>query len=335
MQNLYDLIQNLFAQISSPAVNGPLQQAGIIILNITGFSLIFAVLFKFWQHAQTHPALEKTKTHFFSTREMTALVLILIPFWYRNIGQMPITDDVTQIIYFSLGAFLAIFALTWHIWAKVNIGQLWSDTIEIKQSHPLITTEAYAWARHPMYASLLLWCWGCGLMFYNWITTLIVTGVMLPLMHLRAKAEEENLLAKNPDYQLYQNNVRQLIITTSGKASILIRLGLISILGYFTIANQVTFSHMFFLAALYFYFGHSFLPEKVAFSFRSKAGVMLVVALLTIYVHPAWRYFYFVMMAMSLYGLVGNCPCMLIYEKYHGCPCLKLLKKCRWKGPSK
>ncbi|MBP5296800.1 MAG: isoprenylcysteine carboxylmethyltransferase family protein, partial [Bacteriovoracaceae bacterium] len=212
MQNLHSLISsvhNFLAAIAQAPVNPVLYRVGIFCLEISGGILILAVLFKFWQHAKNHPALEKQKSHFFSTREMTLLVLLLVPFWFRGIGQMPITDSVAQIIYFSVGLLMMLVAVVWHIWAKVKIGHLWSDTIEIKQDHPLVTTGAYAWARHPMYASLLLWCWGLGLMFYNLATTLIVTLVMLPLMHLRAKAEEENLLKKDPQYQLYQNNVRQ------------------------------------------------------------------------------------------------------------------------------
>ena len=33
-------------------------------------------------------------------------------------------------------------------------------------------------------------------------------------------------------------------------------------------------------------------------------------------------------MAMCLYGLKWNCPCMLVYEKYHGCPCFAFVKSC-------
>ena len=52
----------------------------------------------------------------------------------------------------------------------------------------------------------------------------------------------------------------------------------------------------------------SFIPEKVAFSYRSKSIMIGLIGLLSIYVWPPICNFYYIIMAMSLFGLRWNCP---------------------------
>jgi protein-S-isoprenylcysteine O-methyltransferase Ste14 len=109
-----------------------------------------------------------------------------------------------------IGCAAVIWSIIWHIWAKRNIRYMWSDGIEIKDGHQLITSGAYSLSRHPMYASLFLWCLGASLLMFNWITLTLTCLVLLPLLILRAKDEEKELIDVQPDYVLYQQNVRML-----------------------------------------------------------------------------------------------------------------------------
>lgn len=317
--------------IAEKSVNSQLYLCGMSLIYITGIILLAAVLLKFRQY-QKHPqATDLTITHFFSTREMVLCVLVLFIFWNKSIGQFPLTDSIEQYVFFAIGAFGVIFGLIWHLKAKADIGLLWSDGIEIKNRHQLQTTGAYALARHPMYASLLMWCWGASLLMFNWITLGLVCAVFLPLMIIRARDEEKQLIKKNPDYELYRQNVRMLTVTTSGFCSLAVRVILVGILLYFLVAHKITLSAVVFLSFLHLYFGYAFMPEKVAFSYRSKSGMLLIFGLLGLYVWPPFLYFYYVIAAMCLYGLKWNCPCMWVYEKYHRCPCFVLLQKCAGK----
>lgn len=313
---------------SEHAHNPALFLAGIILVYITGVALLAAVVWKFYEYRHTSQTLEKQRTHFFSTREMLLLVLLLFPCWIGSWGQVAL-PIAPYCFFFVLGSIGLLFATGWHVWAKLNIGRLWSDGIEIKQNHPLRTTGAYALARHPMYASLLLWCWCGSLIMANALTLVLVSGLFLPLMVRRAKAEEQWLLQKNPDYALYQKNVRMMSITLSGKWSVAVRLVLALALCYFTAMHQIMLSVLGGLVFIHLYLGYSLKPEKTAFSYRSKSGMMTVFGLLGLYVHPAFFYFFYVIVAMCLYGLKWNCPCMWVYEKYHGCPCFMWIKKCR------
>jgi hypothetical protein len=145
----------------------------------------------------------------------------------------------------------------------------------------------------------------------------------------RAKDEEKNLLQKNKDYQLYQRNVRMLTPSIEAFYSIIIRIILIGLLGYFTYTQTLNIASLSLLVCLHLYCGFSFIPEKVAFSYRSKSIMIGLIGLLSIYVWPPIYNFYYIIMAMSLFGLRWNCPCMWIYEKYQGCPIRIWIKK--WK----
>ena len=197
---MFEHILNHILKTASLSVNPTLFLMGITLIYLTGILLLIAVGLKFWEHAKHRQSLDKETLHFFSTREMTICVLLLMPFWTNSIGQFHINDFITQYIFFAIGTIMLLFAFCWHVWAKINIGFMWSDDIEIKKEHTLITHGAFAIARHPMYASLLMWCWGASLMTFNWIALLAVSFIFLPLMVVRAKDEEKNLLAKNKDY---------------------------------------------------------------------------------------------------------------------------------------
>jgi hypothetical protein len=203
---------------------------------------------------------------------------------------------------------------------------MWSDGIEIKQDHQLISKGAYALSRHPMYASLLLWCWSASFMMFNWITMTIATLAILPLMIARARAEEREISKVLPGYLFYQENVRMLAPTISGVYAVAIKILAMCLLGYY-IWQGLTLPSVILLFAIHLYLGYSLTPEKVAFSYRSKSGMMIVIWGLSQIWHPIY-YLLYVILAMFIYGLKFNCPCMIVYSKYHQCPCFGLAAKC-------
>ncbi len=311
--------------LADKSANPQLFIVGMGLIYITGIILLLAVGAKFIEHAIHPQELSKSKKHPFSTFQMTLCVLVLFKLWLNNVGQLPMMQTL-QYIYFGIGSFMVIFAIIWHIWAKFNIGFFWSDGIEIKQEHTLISKGAYGLARHPMYASLLMWCWGASLVMFNWITLALVSFVFLPLMIMRAKDEEKELVKVNPDYVLYQQNVRMLFPTINGVWAMIIKILAIVLLGYF-IWVGVDFHGIILLFFIHLYLGYSLTPEKVAFSYRSKSAMMLIFWALSLTWHPVY-YMLYVALAMFIYGLKWNCPCMIVYNKYQRCPCFDLFNKC-------
>ncbi len=315
----------IYQNASEHALNPDLFMWGLGEIYLTGLILLIAVVAKFREHARNKQSLESDQKHPFSTREMLICVLLLFPFWVNNVGQFTVEDSL-QTAYFATGSIMIFLAIAWHIAAKLHIRFMWSDGIEIKSSHHLVTTGAYALARHPMYASLLLWCWGASLVMFNWATFALVSVVFLPLIVMRARAEEKALSSTLPDYVLYQRNVRMLTPTLQGTAALLTRIVLLVLFAYY-VWEGVTLSSLLLMAALHLYAGYSLTPEKVAFSYRSKAGLMVVFWGLSLFWPPAY-YLFYLMLAMLLYGLKFDCPCMMLYDKFHGCPCFFLIKKC-------
>ena len=176
-----------------------------------------------------------------------------------------------------------------------------------------------------MYASLLMWTLGATFLTFNWAAFLIILFVFFPLMKIRANDEEKELIELNSEYLIYKQNVKMLCPTLKGKYALIVKLITITMLIYFVIKG-ITISELMLIFGLHLYLGFCLTPEKVAFSYRSKSGIMVIVWLISKFFHPAY-YFYYVIILMFLYGLKWNCPCMIMYEKFGGCPCLKLFKK--------
>ncbi len=324
---MHDVIQ----RIANQSINPSLFIAGMSVIYLTCLILLIAALFKFLEHAAISPKIAKKITHPFSSREMIVCIAALFPFWLRSIGQMKMNASL-QSVYFGVGLVLIFCAVTWHIWAKFNIRSMWSDGIEIKQDHRLISTEAYALSRHPMYASLLLWCWSASFMMFNWITLTITTLAILPLMIARARAEERELSKVLPGYLFYQENVRMLTPTISGFCAVAVKIMTICLFGYY-LWQGLTLPSVILLFTIHLYLGYSLTPGKVAFSYRSKSGMMIVIWALSQLWHPFY-YLLYIVLAMFIYGLKFNCPCMMVYNKYQRCPCFDLAAKCIVKNRS-
>lgn len=315
----------LFMKVADASVNPSLFLYGMGCVYLSGLVLLVAVVVKFFEHARNHQPLKSEQKHNFSTMEMTVCVLMLFPFWVNSIGQIEM-NEFTQYAYFAVGFIMLLLSIVWHIWAKINIKYMWSDGIEIKQEHNLVTNGAFAVARHPMYASLLMWCWGASLMMFNWITLLLVTIVFLPLLIKRAKDEEKALCSVNTDYLLYQRNVNMLTPTVSGILAVMVKVAAVGILGYFVWVGM-SLAALVLMFFIHLYLGYSLKPEKVAFSYRSKSGMMVVVWALSVFWQPVY-YIFWLILFMFVYGLKFNCPCMMVYDKYQRCPCFALLGKC-------
>lgn len=330
---LYNLLFSILDKLSGYSINPDLYKIGLIFIDATGVILLIAVGYKFFEYYFKKQTVQKKKGSMFSTAAMTFLVIVLFNFWVKSIGQINIQDKTLQYIYFVFGIILCTLGIIWHIKSKIDIGRFWSDEIEIKENHEIVQSGAYRYARHPMYASLLMWCWGAGFVMFNYITFLITTLVFLPLMIKRARAEENELIEANIDYNLYKENTKMLNFTLKGKTAVFVKLLALAVFLYFIIRG-INLQNLMLLFFIHFYLGYSLTPEKVAFSYRSKSFIIIVVWLLAQYWHPVY-YFYYVVALMLLYGLKWNCPCMYMYEKFGGCPCIKLFKLIKNKLSSK
>ncbi len=68
-----------------------------------------------------------------------------------------------------LGAALMAGSILLLVLAHRDLGRNWSPSVDLRQEHRLVTQGIYAYLRHPIYASVWLWCLAQALLVHNWI----------------------------------------------------------------------------------------------------------------------------------------------------------------------
>ena len=130
--------------------------------------------------------------------------LFVLPAIYVTTGKPQIADYpfFPVLAWFGTAVFavaLVGFYLTHH-----DLGRCWSVTLEIRQTHRLVTTGVYRHVRHPMYAAFFLWAVAQALLLPNWVAGpagLVGFGI---LFGLRVGHEERMMEATFGDaYRAY------------------------------------------------------------------------------------------------------------------------------------
>jgi len=109
----------------------------------------------------------------------------------------------------DLGVALAGLGILLMIWARRHLGHYWSDKVEIKMNHQLISTGPYARLRHPIYTGMLLGIAGTALAVGEWRG---VAAFLLLLANYVIKARKEERILRQrfgPAFEEYdpQNRI--------------------------------------------------------------------------------------------------------------------------------
>ncbi|PYI83083.1 MAG: isoprenylcysteine carboxylmethyltransferase family protein [Verrucomicrobia bacterium] len=89
------------------------------------------------------------------------------------------------------GTVLMIAAL-WLFWrSHIDLGQNWSQTLELRKGHQVVKHGVYRSIRHPMYASIWLWCLAQGLLLENWLTGWYALVAFALMYFIRTPREEQ------------------------------------------------------------------------------------------------------------------------------------------------
>ena len=84
------------------------------------------------------------------------------------------------------------------VWTFRSLGRNLTDTVVTRRQHTLVQHGPYRWIRHPLYTSAALLIVALSLICANWF--LLVTGVvLLSILVMRTRIEEENLVARFGD----------------------------------------------------------------------------------------------------------------------------------------
>jgi protein-S-isoprenylcysteine O-methyltransferase Ste14 len=117
--------------------------------------------------------------------------VLLLPLIYLFTSWLAFADYRLPAAALVCGALLMVAAL-WLFWrSHADLGQNWSQTLELRKGHQLITGGVYRSIRHPMYASIWLWCVAQGLLLQNWLAGWYALLAFALMYFIRTPREEE------------------------------------------------------------------------------------------------------------------------------------------------
>jgi len=94
----------------------------------------------------------------------------------------------------------------------VNLGKFFTVDVTIKDNHKLKTNGFYRYLRHPSYTASLLSFIGFGISLNNWISLMLIIGLVLIGFLIRIKIEEKVLINYfGTEYLNYKKHTQKII----------------------------------------------------------------------------------------------------------------------------
>lgn len=136
----------------------------------------------------------------------------VVPLMYVATGIPAFADYSFRPVQAWLGVIAACMALALFHLTHRALGRNWSVTLEVRQSHRLVTDGIYRQVRHPMYSAFWLWALAQALLLPNWVAGF--AGVLgFGLLYAFRVGQEERLMAETfgDDYRAYMSRTARLI----------------------------------------------------------------------------------------------------------------------------
>ncbi len=131
---------------------------------------------------------------------LISLILLFLAFYLKNSVNIPRIFVDQNFLRLSIFALLTIVSIVIIIWSLISLNPK-------LRGKTLITTGAFKYFRHPLYAAFLIFFnFGFAILLNNWI--FIIWAVLLhPIWHLLVVREEKDLMNIFPnEYQKYCRN---------------------------------------------------------------------------------------------------------------------------------
>jgi protein-S-isoprenylcysteine O-methyltransferase Ste14 len=94
----------------------------------------------------------------------------------------------------------------------IELGRNWSDSLEVREQHALVTHGLYRYVRHPMYTAFFMWALAQALLLPNWIAGPAGLVGFGTLFLFRVGREEQMMLDSFGDeYRAYMKRTARLI----------------------------------------------------------------------------------------------------------------------------
>ena len=128
----------------------------------------------------------------------------IIPLFYVATGMPAFAKRVFSPNLAILGVVVAMAALIMFHLTHKALGRNWSVSLQMRESHKLITHGVYARIRHPMYSAFWLWAIAQALLLPNWIAGLSGLVGFGALYLMRVGPEEDMMMQSfGPEYSAY------------------------------------------------------------------------------------------------------------------------------------
>ena len=163
----------------------------------------------------------RTKHNEKTVRRVDALEKILLAIVIPTSTLLPLVYLFTSWLAFAdyhlptfapwCGVVLMLAAL-WLFWrSHADLGLNWSATLEMRKGHQLVTQGVYRSIRHPMYASIWLFCFAQGLLLENWLAGWSACVAFAVMYFLRTPREEQMMCeAFGQEYRDYMRQTGRL-----------------------------------------------------------------------------------------------------------------------------
>ena len=172
-----------------------------------GFAMTFVIRLPYWRRARTRRIDVDRK----SGLERFLLALLSV-----GIGALPLVYVFTPWLGFAdyrlppwagwAGAAILVLALGLFWRAHAALGPYWSDSLQLREGHPLVTGGIYGYIRHPMYAFGWLLGTSQALLLQNWIAGLSGLVSFALLYFSRVPREEQMMLDRfGEEYRAYMD----------------------------------------------------------------------------------------------------------------------------------
>jgi protein-S-isoprenylcysteine O-methyltransferase Ste14 len=136
----------------------------------------------------------------------------ILPFLYVATGFPVGADYPFRPLQGWLGAAAALAALAMFYLSHRELGRNWSISLDLRETHKLVTDGVYARVRHPMYTAFWLWALAQALLLPNWVAGLSGLVGFGTLYAFRVGREEKLMLdAFGNEYRAYMARTARLV----------------------------------------------------------------------------------------------------------------------------
>ncbi len=132
--------------------------------------VIWAVFGIYWLVvARGGKVAEAGERNFYRPLRLTVLVVTFTLLFSERMAIGFLGGRFVQLPAISYAGFAVTLAgLGVAVWARIHLGQYWSDKVALKVDHQLIRSGPYAYMRHPIYSGVLLGVAGTALVVGEW-----------------------------------------------------------------------------------------------------------------------------------------------------------------------